>query len=133
MPIHTMRGYCLAGSFERLLVDDGIFTHGHRIKSLTIIGANNGDIEAKAVLSYSVQNPIQIQFMDGNQIGWAIWDTDTTAGTRHFSLVDKEQIAQQDLYIHALTGALNYLVEVEPITMTEAQGVLQLVKSKRQA
>ena len=132
MSRHTIRGEVLAGASEKLILDDGIFTEGHRVKSFTIIGANNGSIESKCVLSYG-DSVTGIAFSDGNQFGWSIWDTDTTNGVRHFSLVDPDHVILQDMFITSLSGAASFLVEIEPITLTEAQGVLQLVKAKRQA
>lgn len=131
MSRHTIRGEVPAGSTEKLILDDGIFTQGHRVKSFTVIGANNGTIASSCVLSYQ-DSVTGIAFSDGNQIGWALWDTDTTNGVRHFSLVDPDHVIQQDLFITSLSGGGSFLVEIEPVTLTEAQGVLQLVKAKRQ-
>lgn len=135
MPVHTLRGIVnVANSPLRLFVDDGRFTEGHRVKSFTIIGGNNGISEGKAVLTYSENGATGIDFENSDQIAWAIWDTDTTLGGRHFSIVDPDHLVNADLYISTITAnAINFLIEVEPVTMTEAQGVLQLVKSKRQA
>jgi hypothetical protein len=135
MAVHTLRGIVnTANSPLRLFVDDGRFTEGHRVKSFTILGGNNGINEGKAVLTYSAAGATSIDFENSDQIGWAIWDTDTTLGGRHFSVIDPDHLVNADLYISTITSnAINFLIEVEPVTMTEAQGVLQLVKSKRQA
>jgi hypothetical protein len=135
MAVHTLRGIVnSANSPLRLFVDDGRFTEGHRVKSFTIIGGNNGINEGKAVLTYSETGATSIDFEHSDQIGWAIWDTDSTTGARHFSVVDPDHLVNADLYISTITAnAINFLIEVEPVTMTEAQGVLQLIKSKRQA
>jgi hypothetical protein len=135
MAVHTLRGIVnVSNSPLRLFVDDGRFTEGHRVKSFTIIGGNNGLNEAKAVLTYSAAGASSISFEEGDQIAWAMWDTDTTLGARHFSLIDPDHLVNADLYISSITAnAINFLIEVEPVTMTEAQGVLQLIKAKRQA
>jgi len=132
MSRHTIRGEVLAGQRELLILDDGVFTQGHRVTSFVIIGANNGATASECVLSYG-EDVTGIAFSDGNQFGWALWDADTTTGNRHFSLVDPDHVIQQDLFIHSLSGQASFLIEVEPVTLTEAQGVLQLVKAKRQA
>jgi hypothetical protein len=135
MAVHTLRGIVNVGNSPlRLFVDDGRFTEGHRVKSFTIIGGNNGISEGKAVLTYSETGATSIDFENSDQIGWAIWDTDTTLGGRHFSIVDPDHLVNADLYISTITAnAINFIIEVEPVTMTEAQGVLQLIKAKRQA
>jgi len=134
MAIHTLRGVVSPfNSPMRLLVDDGRFTEGHRVKSFTIVGGNDGINEGKAILHYSDNTPAGMSFDEGDQIGWAIWDTDSTAGVRHFSLIDPDHLINADLHISCIAGnVVNFLIELEPITLTEAQGVLQLVKSKRQ-
>lgn len=133
MPRHTIRGTLLAGTTERLILDDGVFTEGHRVKSISIIGANNGDVSSNVVLHYSKNAPAIIDLSDGDQIGWAIWNIDTTNGERLFSLLDPDHVSTQDLHITSLSGACGFLIEVEPVTLTEAQGVLQLVKQTRQS
>ena len=135
MAIHTLRGVLnLANSPLTLLVDDGRFTEGHRVKSFNIVAGNSGDNEGKAVLSYS-PNPVPaFLFDEGDQFGWAIWDTDTSNGVRHWSLIDPDHLVNGDLHISLVAGNnVNFLIELEPVSLTEAQGVLQLVKSKRQA
>ena len=132
MPRHTIRGLLGAGESERLILDDGIYTHGHVVKSFHIIGANNGDTGAIAILSRGATSPAIIDFSDSQQIAWTIWDNDTTFGNRMVPVIDPDHVVQQDLWIHGLTGACNYLIEIMPIEMTDAQGVLQLVKAKRQ-
>ena len=132
MPVHTLRGQVVAGRTQRLLADDGKFTHGHRITSFHIIGANNGALAAEAVLHYSDSAPANINFEQSDQFGWALWDADTTTGNRHFSIIDPDHVVNADLHVTALSGSANFIITVEPITMSEAQGVLQLIKSKRQ-
>lgn len=132
MARHTIRGTLPAGGSKQLILDDGLFTQGHRVVSIQIIGANNGDIGATAVLSRSSSAPPLFLFEDSNQIGWALWDADTTTGNRMVTVIDPDHVIQQELWIHGLTGGFNFLIELSPITLTEPQGVLQLVKAKRQ-
>jgi hypothetical protein len=132
MARHTIRGQVAPGQSNRLIMDDGMFTKGHIVTGVHIIGSNNGTIDAVGVLSYSDATIPQINMNDSNQFGWAFWDNDTTTGNRMLSVLDPEHIVLQDLFIHALTGGFDYLVTIEPKTLTEPQGVLQLVKHKRQ-
>lgn len=133
MARHTIRGTLLAGATERLILDDGIFTMGHRVKSISIIGANNGSVPATVVLHYSRNAPTIIDLSDGDQIGWALWNIDTTNGERLFTLLDPDHVSTQDLHITSLDAACGFLVEVEPVSLTEAEGVLQMVKQSRQS
>jgi len=133
MARHTIRGSVDSLTTERLILDDGIFTQGHRVKSISIIGSNNGAISATAVLHYSKIQPPIIDLSDGDQIGWALWNTDTTNGERLFTLIDPDHVSTQDLYISSLDAGFGFLIEIEPVNLTEAQGVLQMVKQTRQA
>jgi hypothetical protein len=133
MARHTIRGTLDAGGTERLILDDGIFTMGHRVKSISIIGANNGAVSSTVVLHYSNVAPAIIDLSDGDQLGWALWNTDTTNGERLFTLLDPDHVSTQDLHITSLDAACGFLVEVEPVSLTEAEGVLQMVKQSRQS
>lgn len=133
MARHTIRGQLSAAATERLILDDGVFTQGHRVKSIHIIGPNNGANSATCVLHYSSTPAPEISISDGDQIGWALWNTDTTNGERLFTLIDPDHVITQDLHITSLDAAAGFLIEIEPVELTEAQGVLQLVKAKRQS
>jgi hypothetical protein len=113
-------------------MDDGQFTRGHKVTGVHIIGANNGTIEGVGVLSYSDAVPGQINMDDSDQFGWTFWDADTTTGNRMISILDPDHVVLQDLFLHSIIGGFDFLVTIEPITLTESQGVLQLVKHKRQ-
>jgi hypothetical protein len=132
MARHTIRGRVAAAQSQRLIMDDGMFTKGHKVTGIHIIGANNGTIDATAVLSYSDATIPMINMDDSNQFGWAFWDNDTTTGNRMLSVLDPDHAVLQDLFIHSIGGGFDYLVTIEPVSMTEAQGVLQLIKHKRQ-
>lgn len=132
MARHTIRGVVAANQTKRLIMDDGIFTKGHKVTGIHIIGVNNGAIEGIGVLSYSSSSITAIDFDDSNQFGWAFWDGDTTNGNRMHMVLDPDHAVLQDLFIHSVQGAFNYIITIEPIALTEAQGVLQLVKHKRQ-
>jgi hypothetical protein len=132
MARHTIRGRVGPGATKRLIMDDGMFTQGHKVTNLQIIGANNGTIESTAVLSYSDAIVPQINFDDSNQFAWVFWDNDTTNGSRQHLVLDPDHAVLQDLFIHAVGGGCDYLLTIEPITLTEPQGVLQLIKHKRQ-
>jgi hypothetical protein len=132
MARHSIRGRVPANGVKRLIMDDGLFTQGHKVTNIQIIGANNGSIEGIGVLSYSAATIGQINFDDSNQFGWVFWDADTTNGTRQQLVLDPDHAVLQDLFIYSVFGGFDYMVTLEPIKMTEAQGVLQLVKHKRQ-
>jgi hypothetical protein len=73
------------------------------------------------------------------QIAWASSYANGTASLASpFSIIDPNHIVNRDLYIQTQVGgaggseAVNYLVIIEPVTMTEPQAVLQLIKERAQ-
>jgi len=128
----TIRVDILAGATERLIIDDGRFTQGQRIDSLAVIGSNNGANPATVVLHYNPIAPAIIDISDGQQIGWALWNTDTTNGERLYSLIDPNHIITQELFVTSLDGGCGVMITTRDVSLTEAEGVLQLVKQKRQ-
>jgi hypothetical protein len=102
------------------------------VTSFQIIGGLNGSLPAEVVLHYSNTAPNSINFEQSDQFGWALWDADTTTGNRHFSIVDPDHVVNADLHVTSLSGQANFIITVEPVVMSEPQGVLQLIKSKRQ-
>ena len=124
----TLRGTIQAGEVKRLIMDDGNFTNGLKIKSFaawSTTGANDGF----AILSRNEDLATTMDPSDGAQIGWALFSVSTTNLANAFSWIDPDHIIQQDLYISAQNGLLAYLIEAEEVSMTDAQGVLQMVKT----
>jgi len=97
-----------------------------------VIGANNGAIPATVVLHYNPIPPANIDLSDGNQIGWGLWNTDTTNGERLFTLIDPNHVITQELFVTSLDGGCGIMITTDTVSLTEAEGVLQLVKAKRQ-
>ena len=124
----TLRGLVAAGASKRLVVDDGIYTHGFKVKSFQV-WSPTFDQQAYAILSYRETAPLNADAGDGNQIAWANYNDSTTGATNVQAIIDPDHVVQQDLYIHGTGAQLSYLIVLEPITLTGAQGVLQLIKA----
>lgn len=129
---NTIRLDILPGATERIIIDDGRYTSGQRVDSLVVIGSNNGANPAEVVMHYNPTAPANIDLSDGQQIGWGLWNTDTTNGERLFTAIDPNHIITQDLFITALTGGCGVMITTRTVSLSEAEGVLQLVKAKRQ-
>jgi len=129
--VRTLRGLLPAGASRRLILDDGRFMHGFIIKSMKVWspGWNN---QCSAILSYSPIAPAIADASDGNQIAWANYNDSTTNATNPQAFIDPDHVVQEELYIHGSGAFLSYLIELEPITMTANQGLIQLIKQSRQ-
>ena len=127
----TLRGLLPAGDSIRLILDDGQYLNGFKVRSLVVWNPTwtNGGY---AILSYSENAPANANAGDGNQIAWANFDASTTNLNDIQAIIDPDHVVQQDLYLHGVGADLSYLVVLDPITLSGPQGVLQLVKASRQ-
>lgn len=127
----TLRGVVATDGSNRLILDDGRYEHGYIVKSFQIWSptfSNNGS----AVLSYSSARPPSALASDGNLIAFAAYADGTTNITSQTAIIDPDHVCSQELYVHGFDALLSYLVVIEELTMTSAQGLLQLVKASRQ-
>jgi hypothetical protein len=71
-----------------------------------------------ACVAWAAQSP-----MGGNRFAIDTWER-----------LDPDHIVNEELYIHNRAATpLHYLIVCEPYTMSEDEGVLQLVKNKQQS
>ena len=135
---YTMRGTMSATEITRaLVVDDGRFTNGFIIEEMRIWSAGPtlpAGFSSNACLSLYEVPPATMNAEESGTIAWAAWMEDTTTGVDQFFIIDPEHVVNQDLFLHNLGGTgMNYLIRMRPITMTEPEGVLQLVKAVNNA
>jgi len=76
---------------------------------------------------------------DNRQIAWSSTNIDGLAGLNApFSVVDPDHIVIQDLWIQGQTGSaggtgvINYLIELELMTLSNDESILQLIKERSQ-
>ena len=139
MAIHTLRGTLSSGERRRLIVDDGQFTHAHRVKRFVVtpVDMTSGSSDCQGVLAIDLDGlTVNWRFDDNRQIGWAIFGmAGQYQGTHSFDVIDPDHVVVRDLWVTAniTTGQnVNFLVELEPVTITEDQAVLALIKEVSQ-
>jgi hypothetical protein len=130
--LRTLRGIALAGQPRRLVLDDGRYEHGFKVKSFIVWGPNFTN-SGFGVLSYTDTIPTQANAANNEQFAWCNYDVGTTNLGNIQAVIDPDHVIQQDAFVHAVGAALSYLVVLEPITMSGPQAVLQLVKGKSQS
>lgn len=124
----TFRGIVAAGAIKRLIADDGQYQNGLKIKSLAVwspTATNDGYV----ILSRNETLATEMRPDDGSQIAWGLFQVSTANAVQAYAWIDPDHIIQQDLFISGVNGLMAYLIEAEEVNMTEAQGVLQLVKT----
>lgn len=127
---------------RRLIVDDGRVNHGFKIVAFHIISNNPATSAADAFGSLATEETAATAVWnldDNRQIGWAGQNlAGTAAPSNQFSLIDPDHVVINDLFVcgRGGTGATadgyQYLVELEPIELTDNQAVIQLIKESAQ-
>lgn len=135
MARHTLRGRVAAQETKRLIVDDGQLNVGHRVVEFVVwaTGIDSSE-DPECILGKSSDMNNEWDASDNRQIGWAGQTTSSTSRIMGFNLLDPDNIVIQDLFIYnrADTEEANYLVVVEPVSLTDDEAVLQLIKERGQ-
>jgi hypothetical protein len=136
----TLRGQFVEGENKRLIVDDGRLNHGYKVVRFVIAGdpSSSGN-DAFATLSLDYDAPVTWNWGDNRQIGWASTNVQGTAGLEPpFSVLDPDHVVIMDLYIQGQVSSsggsdvINYLIELEPMELTDDQAILSLIKERSQ-
>lgn len=134
MRIHSLRGRLANGEKKDLIIDDGRFNHGMKVKEFHVWGIDN-DSAAEMVLCLNTELVgSQFDASNGNQIAWASQTGAAGVPTNSsFSLIDPNHVVVRDLVLNNF-GATpgNYLVILEEITLTDDQAILALIKERQQ-
>jgi len=142
MRVRTLRGRIEPSTATRLIVDDGQFTHGLKVKRFLVFPENPasaGDDSVYGTLALDRDGSATRWLADDSrQIGWASTNQAATGfgAEAPFSYIDPDHIVVRDLWIMCTrasgTDQINYVVEVEPVIITEDQAVLALIKERSQ-
>ena len=136
----TLRGQFEEGENKRLIVDDGRLNHGYKVVAFHVAGPiTESSNDAFATLSLSKDSSKEWDWSDGRQIGWAGAYMPGTAGVNApYSVIDPDHVVIMDLYIQGQvasaggTSAINYLIELEAIDLTDDQTIISLIKESSQ-
>jgi len=138
MPIHTLRGTINSSEVRRLIIDDGILTEGHRITRFDIfpedMTSGSADVQGMLVRESAAARQEWLA-EDNRQLAWSSTTMSTSNSLNNFtSIIDPEHIVIRELYVtgYSNSGQINYLVVLEPVTLTQDQAVLQLIKERSQ-
>jgi len=136
----TLRGQVVEGTNKRLILDDGRLNHGYKVVSFVVAcGPDSSAFDAYGTLSLDYDTSKTWNWGDNRQIGWASTNIVSTAGANApFSVIDPDHIVIQDLWIQGQvstgsgTDVVNYLIELEPVTLTNDQSIITLIKERSQ-
>jgi len=137
----TLRGQFPEGENRRLIVDDGRLNHGYKVVGFYVAGdgALSAGNDVVATLSLDYDAPFTWNWGDNRQIGWASNNIDSLSGhSAPFSVLDPDHVVIMDMYIQGQTGSaggtgvVNYLIELEPVELSNDQAILSLIKERSQ-
>jgi hypothetical protein len=136
----TLRGIADSGVNKRLIVDDGRLNHGYRVVRFEIfpVDVASGASDCSGVLSLDYDGTtIEWRADDNRQIAWSSTTMSTTYSLNNKTdIIDPDHVVIMDLWVLAYTNAtdarINYLVELEPVELTNDQAILSLIKERSQ-
>jgi hypothetical protein len=148
MSTRTLRGTITEGTTRRIIVDDGRINHGYRVTSFYVATRNPANIghNCFGTLSLDEEGGLIWNWDDNRQIAWAgtpIIGQGTSAFNHTvgapFAVIAPDHVVLQDLYVTAQLGSgtteahlVNYLITLEPITLTDNEAILTLIKERSQ-
>ena len=137
--VRTLRGSLAPAEIRQLVVDDGIFTNGLRITFFSVWQSQLGaGLTAVGCLSTN-DTILSAALLPANEPAVFAWSAMSTGNATDiqvasFDRIDPDHVVNEELFIHNRAGTdLEYLIVCEPYTMSEDEGVLQLVKNKQQS
>jgi hypothetical protein len=140
---YTVRGQ-LSGDgdppFNRIDLFDGRFDTGYRITKFRIWPASwSTDTADSFAILFTDDGVSANAFLpdasDNSQIGWAANGTTVSEEiTPEFTLIDRDNMVVQDLYISIRSDVgVNYYIEMDKYEFTDWQGALSMVRNRSQA
>ncbi len=134
MRTRTLRGRVDSLETKRLILDDGQFNQGMKVKEFHVFSRGQGTSEDPSCilgLDYDLGNDYDAS--DNRQIGWAGQSTSDGSRIMTFSLIDPDHVVLRDLYIYNIRNEPgNYLIILEPVSLSDDEAILQLIKERSQ-
>lgn len=134
----TLRGTLEGNEIRQLVVDDGIFTNGLRITYFSVWQFDFAAPQGAYGLLSTRDIVVPLGMMPANDPACFAWSAQLITGPQDslstWERIDPDHIVNEELFIHNRANTvLNYLIVAEPYSMSEDEGVLQLVKNKQQS
>ena len=126
----TLRGRLDRLGRRLLVVDDGRFTHGYRVKAFFAWPTTLGN-PVDVVLCTNSTGAVAGDGGNGSQIGWVLsqsGDLDTSS-----ALIDPDHVVVEDLFVHSnIDVPTNYVIVLELIEIPTSEAIVALIKERVQ-
>jgi hypothetical protein len=142
---YTVRGTSKSTTTKKIILNDGRFDTGYVITRFEIIisDPDNSGVDAYGVLlaDEPASTSNVIWDLESNvQMGWASMTavgSATGPQAQPFSLVDRDNLIIEDLFIYVETNAaglndVNYYIEMDKYEFTDSKGALAMVRNRSQ-
>lgn len=133
-PVRTLRGRVAPSSVKRLIVDDGRFNHGMKVKEFYVWPSSiAGSADPECALGIDEDMDSNWNASDNRQIAWAGATTSGQIRFMDFNLIDPDHVVVSDLFINNFsTATANYMVVLEAVNLSDDQAILALIKERAQ-
>ena len=136
----TIKGQIDSATYNnRIYLFDGKFTTGFRILDLVIETATPQDGNEMLFTVSTEPSSALItswDWSDNTQIAWANCDMPTSSRDAYFSLVDRENLVVEDIWLSAYSTTeakgCNYYMTLQKYSFPDWTGALAMVKNRSQ-
>ena len=136
MRVRSLRGQLTDTNVHRIIVDDGRATHGYIVREFYVWTTGASADGVYAVLGNQYDMTAGGNASDNRQIAWAggAWGTAAPPASQAFQVVDPDHVIVRDLFIQRVNtnDTANYLIVLEPRTLSEDQAIMALIKERSQ-
>lgn len=136
----TLRGFVgVNDEVKRLVVDNGNVNQGYKVIEFYILSTDprNSTADCVGTLALDEDGARVWRLDDNRQIAWAGHNMSGSAAPNpNMSVIDPDHVVLRDLYIWGrgttADEGYQYLVILEPVSLTSDEAVLQLIKERSQ-
>lgn len=137
----TLRGKVVENTPKRLVVDDGNMNRAYRVVEFYMwVNPTSALNDCFGTLAKEASFEIIQDASNNAQIAWSSSVVDGTGGLQTpFTIVDPNHLVIRDLYVLGqVSGSggsqeINYMVVIEPVTVSDDEAVLTLIKERSQS
>lgn len=138
----TARGSIRGGTTERITLFDGRFDTGYVITKFVVVVSDpdNSSMDCYGMIGTTNDMGTTWKLEQQTQLGWAsMYNSGNATGptAQPFSLVDRDNLVIEDLYIYGETHSdgllLNYYIEMDRYEFNDWKGALTMVRNRSQA
>ena len=132
----VLRGRLEDNEGRRIIVDDSNFNDGWRVTRFTVASDAVSSNEVSGKLSLKEVPTIVWDWSRNVEIAWASSRGTVEANWGGFpNTIDPNNVIIQDLYVYGSSsngGDINYLIEIERVTLSDEGSVLALIQERAQ-